>query len=207
MDASSSVLEIIQSADRSLFLLLNGLHCTFLDPVMFWGSKSLIWTPFFLFLLFLGIRQWGWNIIWIFIFASLMITVSDQVANLFKDGFERLRPSHQAGLTGVHLVNGYAGGNYGFYSAHASTTMATAAYLIILLRNRYSFIVPLMLLWSVFMSYTRIYLGLHYPGDILMGWMMGLLIGWGSGWICYKAIRRFPIRIRNKDKRKTPFSK
>lgn len=204
MDAFSSVFDFIQSADQSLFLFLNGLYCTFLDPVMFWGSKSLLWTPFFLFLFFLVTRRWGWNTIWILIFAALMITVSDQLANLFKEGIERLRPSHEPGLVNVHLVNGYTGGKYGFYSAHASTTMATALYLIQLLHKKYRCIIPVVVCWSVFMSFTRIYLGVHYPGDILMGWMMGSLIGWGSGWVCSKAIRRYPISIPNKDQRKNP---
>ena len=196
MDAALSVLEIIKSADQSLFLFLNGLHCSFLDPIMFWGSKSLIWTPFFLFLFFLVIRQWGWNSIWILIFTALLVLMSDQLANVCKDGFERLRPSHQPGLMGIHLVNGYTGGDYGFYSGHASTTMAIAVYLIILLRSRYSLAVPVMLGWSLFMSYTRIYLGVHYPGDILMGWLMGSVIGFIAGLICIRVVRRYPIGNR-----------
>jgi undecaprenyl-diphosphatase len=163
---------------------------------MFWGSKSLIWTPFFLFLFFLVIRHWGWNSIWILIVTALLVLMSDQLANVFKDGFERLRPSHQPGLMGIHLVNGYAGGNFGFYSGHASTTMAIAVYLIILLRSRYSLAVPVMLGWSLFMSYTRIYLGVHYPGDILMGWLMGSGIGFLAGQVCIRVVRRYPIGNR-----------
>ena len=121
-----------------------------------------------------------------------MILVSDQLTNIVKDWVGRLRPTHEPGLTGVHTVYGYTGGLYAFYSAHASNNMAIAVFLVIILKNQYSYFAPLILLWAFFMSYTRIYLGVHYPADLVAGWIAGGLIGWGMGSACARYIRSKP---------------
>lgn len=176
--------EFLIKADHSLFLFLNGIHSPVTDPLFFWGTKSLVWLPFYLLLLCFVIRQYGWNTVWILIMAALMITVSDQLSNFFKDWIARPRPSHEHSLTGVHLVNGYKGGLYGFYSAHASSNMALAVYLLILLRHPFRWFPLVMMGYAIFMSYTRIYLGVHYPGDILAGWLAGAVLGWIAGQLC-----------------------
>ncbi|MCK9203983.1 MAG: phosphatase PAP2 family protein [Bacteroidales bacterium] len=180
--------------DQQAFLFLNGLHCPFLDTVMFWGTKSLIWLPLFLFLLYLTIRKYRWQTLWILLFTALMVTFSDQLANVFKEWIARPRPSHEPGLTGVNTVNGYSGGMFGFYSGHASTTMAIAVFMIVLLQDRYRFLLPLLLLWAVFMSYTRIYLGVHYPLDILTGMALGAMIGYGTAFLCRISLLRMPLK-------------
>jgi undecaprenyl-diphosphatase len=109
-----------------------------------------------------------------------MILVSDQVANLAKITFERLRPSNEPGLP-VHIVNAYKGGLYGFYSSHASNTFSIAVFLVVLLVKRFRWIGWITLPWALLMSYTRIYLGVHFPGDILAGIAMGCLIGYFFG--------------------------
>jgi len=109
-----------------------------------------------------------------------MILVSDQFSNLFKEWIARPRPTHEPGLSGVHTVYGYTGGMNGFYSAHASNTMAIAIFLIFLMKNKYKTLTIVLFLWALFMGYTRIYLGVHYPGDIMAGFIMGGLIGYGT---------------------------
>lgn len=186
------MLDILSSIDRSLFFFLNGLHCSFFDPIMFWGTKTLTWLPLYILLVYLVFRKYKWQTLWILVFASVMIILSDQLSNVFKDWVGRPRPTHEPGLTGIHTVNGYLGGQYGFYSAHASTNMAVAIFLILILKNSYSYFSPLILLWAVFMAYTRIYLGLHYPGDIFAGWLAGGLIGFCSGLFCMRFVRTQP---------------
>jgi len=138
----------------------------------------MIWIPLYLLLLFVVIRDYRWNALLIIFFAALMIIVSDQLSNLVKEWIARPRPTHETGLQGVHTVYGYTGGTYGFYSAHASNTMAIAIFLIFLLKNKNKAISVLLFLWAIFMGYTRIYLGVHYPGDVISGFIAGSLIGY-----------------------------
>jgi undecaprenyl-diphosphatase len=175
------MLESLKSFDQTLFLFLNGLHSPFLDAVMFWGSNPLTWLPLYVLLLYLVIRKYKWQSFWILFFATLMIIFSDQLANIFKDWVARPRPTYEPGLTGVHTVNGYLGGQFGFYSAHASTNLAIAVFMIIILNRPFRYFPVLMLAWAFFMAHSRIYLGVHYPGDILAGWIAGGMIGWGFG--------------------------
>jgi undecaprenyl-diphosphatase len=174
------VLEYLNHIDHTLFLFLNGLHNPFFDNVMFQVTKSLLWIPLYLFFLYLIIRQYKWKTLLIIVLAAVMILVSDQLANLTKDIFQRLRPSHEPGLM-VHLVNAYKGGEYGFYSSHASNTFSIAVFLIVLTGKRFGWIWIPAIVWAMLMSYTRIYLGVHFPGDILAGTMMGSLIGYLFG--------------------------
>lgn len=174
------MMETIKNIDQSVFLFLNGLHCSFLDPVFYYGTRSLVWLPLYLLVLFIVIREFRWRILWVLLFVALMILVSDQLSNLFKEWIARPRPTHETGLQGVHTVYGYTGGVYGFYSAHASNTMAIAIFLIFLLKNKYKALSIVLFLWALFMGYTRIYLGVHFPGDIITGFIIGSLIGYGT---------------------------
>jgi len=183
------MLEVLKNIDLSLFLFLNGLHTSWLDPLMYWGTKSVIWLPLYLYLFYLIIEKYRWNTLWIVLFAALMITASDQLSVLVKEYFQRPRPTHEPGITGIHTVYGYTGGAFGFYSSHASNTMAVAIFVIILLRGTAAWFSWMMIGWACLMSYTRIYLGVHYPGDILTGMVAGAILGWIAATFCEKAIR------------------
>ena len=159
---------------------------------MFIGSRTSTWIPLYLLLLYLVVRQYKWKTLWILLMAALMITASDQLSNLVKEWVARPRPTHEPLLSGVHTVNNYLGGAYGFYSAHASTNLAIAVFMIILLGRPFPYFGFLMLLYAFFMAYTRIYLGVHYPGDILAGWVAGGFAGWGFGQLAGFLVRRRP---------------
>ncbi|NJN42843.1 MAG: phosphatase PAP2 family protein [Flammeovirgaceae bacterium] len=175
------MLEKILEWDKSLFLFLNGLHTAWLDPVMLLATKTVVWIPLYLLLLFLAIKKFKKDT-WIILLAiTITITLADQITSGFmKPFFERLRPSHNTDLSSqIHLVDNYKGGLYGFASSHAANTFATAMFFFLVLRSSFSYI-GLLFLWAGFMTYTRIYLGVHYPGDILVGSLIGLLCGWGG---------------------------
>jgi undecaprenyl-diphosphatase len=180
-----SFIEVIRHIDLSVFLFLNGLHSPFFDVFMSWATKPVVWLPLFLVLLFLTIREFRWKTLLIVVSAALLITLSDQLSNVSKRTTQRLRPSQDASIqVTVHTVDGYRGGLYGFYSGHASSTMALAVFLVLLFRGRYRWLAPVIFSWAVLMAYTRIYLGVHYPGDILAGMAAGALIGWGISAFC-----------------------
>ena len=180
------MLEFLKELDKDVLLFLNSFHTPWLDPVMFWISKTFFWLPLSLFLLFLVIKNFKKDTWIILIGIGLTILLSDQITSSFmKPYFERLRPSREPSLQGlVYLVDGYKGGKYGFASSHAANTFATALFFWLLFRSQYRWMWVLFV-WATVMTYTRIYLGVHYPGDILVG----MLIGLGAAWIGFRCQR------------------
>lgn len=172
-------METLLELDRELLLTLNSLHTTWLDPIMFWLTKTRVWLPLYVFLLFLAIKNFKRDTWMVLLGIGITILLADQVTSGFmKPYFARLRPSHEPSLQGlVHFVNGYKGGKYGFASGHAANTFGTATFFFLLFRSRYTWI-PWLFFWAVLMTYTRIYLGVHYPGDILVGGLLGASFGW-----------------------------
>ncbi|MCP4551802.1 MAG: phosphatase PAP2 family protein [Bacteroidetes bacterium] len=173
------MIEALKQLDTELFLALNGAHNSFFDFLMYWISNKRIWIPLYLFLLYLLFKNYKWESIGIFVSIIVLITLSDQLSvHLFKDVFQRLRPCHEPELQSVvHLINGKCGGQFGFVSSHATNTFALAVFLIQFLGKRYRYFTPLVLLWAVIVGYSRIYLGVHYPGDVIVGAAFGALLG------------------------------
>jgi undecaprenyl-diphosphatase len=183
-------MEALNSFDQHLFLFLNGLHCPFFDCLMYHGTNPLTWIPLYLVILWITCSKYRWKAVWVILLVALMFLVSDQLANFCKEMTCRLRPTHDPALTGVHTVRGYLGGQFGFYSAHASGNLALAVFLIMILGKPFPGFSWLMLFYAFFMAYTRIYLGIHYPGDIIAGWVAGGLIGWGFGRLCQRFLSK-----------------
>jgi len=171
-------MEKIIELDKKLLLFLNSFHTPWLDPIMLFITHTLTWLPLYLFLLYLVVRDYKKEVWIILLGIALTILLSDQItSSLMKPYFERWRPSREPTLEGlVHLVDGYVGGKYGFASSHAANTFGTATFFFLLYRHSKKWI-SILFLWAAVMTYTRIYLGVHYPGDILVGGAIGILAG------------------------------
>ncbi len=183
------MVEQLKAWDEQLFLWLNQFHTSWLDPLMFQITKTEVWIPLYVLLIYLIFRNYkkeGWLIL-VGIVATLLIT--DLVTYRFmKPFFHRLRPSNEVSLKEIiHLVNGYTGGLYGFASSHAANTIGVAFFIFLLFKNRYRWIWTIFI-WAFVMSYSRIYLGVHYPGDILVGALVGILGGY-IGYRLYQWLR------------------
>jgi undecaprenyl-diphosphatase len=187
------MLETLIELDKELLLFLNSFHTPWLDPVMIWITKTFFWLPLYLFLLFLVIQNFKKDSWIVLIGIVIAILLADQItASLMKPFFERLRPSRDPSLQGlVHLVNGYKGGKYGFASSHAANTFATALFFWLLFKDRYWWMWVLFV-WAIVMTYSRIYLGVHYPGDIIVGMLVGFigaLLGFKTQQLIWKKMK------------------
>ena len=163
--------------DQQLLLFINSLNSPFFDQVMHAISVKLIWVPLYLaILIFLGIKYKRKFFI-ILIFIILAATLADQSSVFVKNLFLRLRPCHEPSLKGlVHLVNGECGGMYGFVSSHATNSFNVALLSLLFVKKRWYSIS--IIAWALVVGYSRIYLGVHYPGDVLCGSFLGAFIGW-----------------------------
>lgn len=181
------MIEVLKNIDAWLLLLINSDNNPFFDGLMWWISGKFIWIPLYLFLLFKLYQKYQSDIWKIFIIIALTIGLSDGVSSgLIKKQVKRYRPSHHLEIKdSLHLhkyQDGtyYAGGKYGFVSSHAANS-AAIAFLIFLFLGRFSKHYYWMILWALTISYSRMYLGVHYPSDIIGGILVGLI----SAYISY----------------------
>lgn len=175
------MIEYLNSIDTELLLNINSLHTPYLDGLMYLISDKWIWIPLYA-LIILALVQKNWRqAVFIIILTALAITLADQISSgIIKHAVERFRPTHEPAIADmVYVVNGYRGGRFGFVSSHAANTVAFALLFSLLFRNRWFSVT--IFLWAAIVMYSRMYLGVHYPGDILGGIIVGLL----CGYFCY----------------------
>ena len=172
--------------DRSLLLMINEGHNEFLDSVMWWAGKPLTWIPLYLFLLFVFIRKYGAINTGFLILAYLVLIFGTDFLNLhcIKNTVQRLRPTHEPGLSGtLHLLideNGspYLGGMYGFISSHAANHFGIAFLSANLTKRWFKFAPLIFYIWAFVIAYSRVYMGVHYPLDVICGGLYGIAVGW-----------------------------
>src|SRR5512133_3576124 len=168
---------MLEHLDQQFFLFLNSFHTDFLDPVMYAISGKLIWAPLYAAILtYLAIREKRkfWLIL-LFVLAAVIL--ADQGSNLFKFTVKRLRPCHEPDLAGlVYTVKGKCGGMYSFISSHAANSFNVALISLLFIKKRW-FTISI-IIWASVVGYSRIYLGVHYPGDVICGSILGAFVGW-----------------------------
>lgn len=172
------MLEYLNDIDTDALLAVNGLHDMFQDA--FWWMVSAKWSSALLLLALVWIllHQNCRHALLMLVMLAFTVLVADQVSSgLIKHLVERLRPTHDPSLDNmVHVINGYRGGMYGFVSSHAANFFAVATLLSFVMRHR--LVTCSLFTWALLQCYSRVYLGVHYPGDIMGGIVVGVLVGW-----------------------------
>ena len=190
---------MIQEADRAATLALNGLDSAFTDAVMPVLSNKLAWIPFYLLLLWFLWRRLGWKQTLLVLLAVLLaVAVTDQVANLVKNVVRRLRPCWDAYMLGNGLkVLEKKGGKFGFFSAHAATCAAVATTVLFGFRKwsgkrgERRLLAAILISWAVLVSISRIWVGKHFLGDVLVGAAAGVIIAWLLSFVSYWAFNKY----------------
>ncbi|MEQ8470798.1 MAG: phosphatase PAP2 family protein [Marinoscillum sp.] len=182
------MLEWLQEIDRNLFLTLNGFGSPHLDGLMIFMSNKYVWIPLYLLLVFRLYQEHGKKFYQPIIALLLVVLCTDQMTStVMKPYFERLRPCNDPGLSELmNIING-CGGKFGFASGHAANSFGVAAFFF--LKEKSKSMVAL-LIWAALVSYSRIYLGVHYPGDVFVG----ALIGFGFGYLWLKLYQRLKAK-------------
>ncbi len=169
--------------DKELFLFLNNLGSSRWDHFWLIITDELTFIPLYSILLFLLYRKFGLKSLLLFIVVvAVMITFTDQITNVFKRVFERPRPCRTEGVMEHMRFVAKRCGLYGFFSGHSSNSMAAAVFAGLLLKPYYKKLIFILLFWSVVVAYSRIYVGVHYPLDIVCGLAFGSI----AGFVFYK---------------------
>lgn len=183
------MIEFLNNLDTSIFLAINGHHNPFFDSFMTMFTGRFIWIPMYAMVLWILFRGCNWKNALVYIAAiALAIFLTDQTcASLIRPAVERLRPSNLENALSefTYIVDDYRGGSYGFPSCHSANSFALAAFLIMFVRRR-GFAL-FILGWALLNSYSRLYLGVHYPGDLLVGAVIGVTFSL----LCYVVASRF----------------
>lgn len=184
------MIETLQSIDANLFMAVNGANCAYLDGLMWNMSSRLAWLPLLLVIIFVLSRKGLKPALFAMAAVAMALLLADQISSgIIKPLAERLRPTHNCSLAlAVHVVDGYRGGAYGFVSSHAANLMALSVLLCLMAKRSGMWLT--FLSWTLLVSYSRIYLGVHYPGDVACGALVGLVVGLAV-WQLWKWCRRW----------------
>lgn len=187
------MLDFLIHKDIELFIYLNNLGSIQWDGFWLFITNKFTAIPLYVFLLFLTYKLVGFKrMLIVLLFAILLVALSDQTANLFKYSFKRLRPCHNNDIASIiRIVKEGCGGLYGYFSGHAINSMAIAVFFGLLLKNKYKYLFTILIFWAVIIAYSRIYVGVHYPLDVLTGMLFGLVYGF----IFYKLLIYFLRKI------------
>lgn len=186
--------ELIQQ-DKALFLFLNGLGTPTWDGFWMFITGKLNSIPLYMGLAFFSYRQLGLKkTMFLVVSIGLMITATDGLANFFKYGVARLRPCHDPEInTLMRLVKSSCGGKFGYFSAHAINSTAVAFFFTYLFWSKFRYLGIFLMIWTILVSYSRIYIGVHYPLDVVTGILIGLFLSYLFAKLYIFALLKFRV--------------
>ena len=189
----------LSTLDTSVTLAINGCHSPFFDNFFYIYTQTWTWIPAILVLLVWMWRKWGVRSLYVVAGIALCILLSDQISSsLLKPLVARLRPTYNPEIADlIHTVNGYRGGRYGFVSSHAANAATFVTFTALIFRNRYYTI--LLSLWAFLTAYSRVYLGVHYVGDVFCGALVGILVGVGVYFVLNPLLNKGLKRLRSRE--------
>ena len=183
-------MEEIILEDKKVMIFLNNLGNSNFDQFWILVSEKWFWIPLYIIFLYFLFKNFNRkSFLYILLFIALGIAASDQIANIFKHGFERLRPCHDPSLEGL-IREVKCGGQFGFYSAHSSNAFFIGTFLAILLGKKLKWLPYFLLVWASTVAYSRVYLGMHFPGDVLFGAFMGIILGIFFSFLALKVVNK-----------------
>lgn len=183
------MLEKIINIDKEVFVFLNGLGSPTFDTLWLYITKQLYWTPFFLLLAFLLQKKIGWKHLGIvMLFMALLLWIGNETVEFCKDTFQRLRPCNDPEIKdSIRIV--HQSDTFSFFSGHAANSLSSMTFLYFILRKYYKY-AYLIFLYPLIFAYSRIYLGVHFPGDIITGYVFGITLGY----LFYRIFRRIILK-------------
>jgi undecaprenyl-diphosphatase len=181
--------------DIELLIYLNNLGTQQWDSFWLIVTNKFSAIPLYILLLYFTYKQVGLKkTVIVVIFVLLLIAITDQTSNLFKYGFQRLRPCHNQDISNlIRLVGKRCGGLYSYFSAHAANSMAIAVFFGMLLKAYATYFRILLIIWALLVAYSRVYIGVHFPLDVITGIIFGILYGT----IFYKLVILFIRKFMN----------
>lgn len=186
----------MQQIDESILFFLNGMHSAYFDAFFWCGTNMLTYIPLYLVVFWLLYKQYGSKIWLPILFIILTVLLTDQITNLIKGSVQRLRPTRNPDIAPfIHTVNAYRGGQYSFPSGHACNTFGMAVFLYRIIAPKHLLLTIALFAWATIMAYSRIYLGVHFPGDILVGALLGMSIGF----LMSKSLQRIQQNVKIKN--------
>lgn len=171
----------LNKIDSSLLLKINGANSELFDSFFSFFTSKEVWYPLYILLLIVFFRKYKLNALWVALFLVVAIVLSDQISVFIKELVQRFRPSHEPALSGLLNLPTGKRGMYGFVSSHAANSMALVVFVSLVSKSKR--IIIGFGIWALLICYSRIYVGVHYPGDVVFGGILGGLLAWLTHWL------------------------